>query len=272
MRKGRVIYVAAEGAGGLRKRLAAYARHHSISLADLDLFVVPAAPNLLIKEDALELARAIAALGPAEVVVIDTLAQTTPGGNENAAEDMGKALAHCKGIHRATGATVLLVHHSGKDTSKGARGWSGLRAAADAELEVVRLGTARVLQVTKQKDGDDHGRWAFDLQELVLGQDEDGDEVSSCAVVEASMPAVGTAAKPLGAVEQVVNAVVQEFAQAQTSGIEVAAVVAEAARRLPEPVDGKRDTRKQRASRALKVLCTGDEAPYWMDGDSLEVV
>ena len=34
---GSVVYVAAEGAGGLRKRLAAYARHHSISLADWNL-------------------------------------------------------------------------------------------------------------------------------------------------------------------------------------------------------------------------------------------
>lgn len=273
VRKGRVIYVAAEGSGGLRKRLAAYAGHHELDLADVELYVVPAAPNLLLKDDALELARAIAALGPADVIVIDTLAQTTPGGNENAAEDMGKALAHCKGIHRATGALVLLVHHSGKDSSKGARGWSGLRAAADAELEVVRLGAARVLQVTKQKDGDDHGRWAFDLVEVPLGMDEDGDVVTSCAVVEAAMPATGAVGKPLGRWETVVNEVIQEFAQAQTSGIEVAAVLAEAVKRLPAPAEGKRDTRKQHAKRALATLCDGDEAPYWIGDDGcLEVL
>lgn len=271
--KGRIIYVAAEGAGGLRKRLAAYARHHGIDLADIEMFVVPSAPNLLLKEDALELARVIAALGPADVIVIDTLAQTTPGGNENAAEDMGRALAHCKGIHRATGALVLLVHHSGKDTSKGARGWSGLRAAADAELEVVRMGATRVLQVTKQKDGDDHGRWAFDLTEVALGVDEDGDVISSCAVTEAAMPASGGPVKPLGRIEAVVNAVVQEFAQAQTSGIEVEAVLAEAVKRLPAAEDGKRDTRKQHARRALTRLCEGDEAPYWIGDDGcLEVL
>lgn len=57
------------------------------------------------------------------------------------------------GLTRATGATVVLVHHAGKDTSKGARGWSGLRAAADAELEVVRSPEGRLLRVTKQKEG-----------------------------------------------------------------------------------------------------------------------
>lgn len=272
VRRGRVVYVAAEGSGGLRKRLTAYARHHQVDLAAVDLLVVPAAPNLLLKDDALGLSRAIAALGPASVIVIDTLAQTTPGGNENAAEDMGKALAHCKGLHRATGATIVLVHHSGKDTSKGARGWSGLRAAADAELEVVRLGTARVVQVTKQKDGDDRGRWAFDLVEVPLDLDEDGDVVSSCVVVEAEMPAAGGPLKPLGKNETIVNAVVQEFAQAQTTGIEVAAVLAEAVRRMPAPSEGRRDTRRQMAKKALMALCEGDDAPYWIEGDSLTVV
>lgn len=272
VRQGRVIYVAAEASGGFRKRLKAYARHHDIDLANVALWVVPSAPNLLLKDDALELSRAIAALGPADVVVIDTLAQVTPGANENAAEDMGKALAHCKGIHRATGAVVLLVHHSGKDASRGARGWSGLRAAADAELEVVRLGAARVVQMTKQKDGDDRGRWAFDLAELVVGVDEDGDEITSCAVIETAVPATGTLAKPLGKHETIVNTVIQEFAQAQTTGIEVAAVLAEAVRRMPAPEDGKRDTRKQHARRALLALCEGDEAPYFLEDDCLSVM
>jgi KaiC/GvpD/RAD55 family RecA-like ATPase len=272
VRQGRVIYVAAEGSGGLRKRLEAYARHHGIDLELMALWVIPAAPNLLLKDDALELSRAIAALGPADLVVIDTLAQVTPGGNENAAEDMGKALAHCKGIHRATGATVLLVHHSGKDASRGSRGWSGILGAADAEFEVARLGAARVLRNTKQKDGVDGSAWAFDLRELVLDLDEDGDEVSSCVVVEAAMPAVGTLAKPLGKHETIVNAVIQEFAQAQTTGIEVAAVLAEAVRRMPAPEDGKRDTRKQHARRALMALCEGDEAPYLVEDDCLSVM
>lgn len=273
VRRCKVVYVAAEGSGGLRKRLQAYARHHGISLADIDLHIVPAAPNLLMRDEALELARALAKLGPLDLVVLDTWAQVTPGGNENAGEDMGKALAHCKGISRATGAMVLLVHHAGKDTSKGARGWSGLRAAADAEIEVLRVGAARVVQVRKQKDGDDQGQWAFDLEEVPLALDADGDMVTSCVVVEAQMPAMGATAKPLGKWETVVNAVIQEMAQAQTSGIEVKAVLAEAVRRMPEPTDRKRDTRKQHAKRALEALCQGDEAPYWMGDDGcLEVM
>jgi len=51
------------------------------------------------------------------------------GGDENSGKDMGRVIAHCKAFHKATGALVLLIHHSGKDDTKGARGWSGTRGA-----------------------------------------------------------------------------------------------------------------------------------------------
>lgn len=272
--QGAVVYVAAEGAAGVRSRLKAYAHQHQVDLEGVPLGVVPAAPNLLEKADVKELIAEIKAFGRPAVVYLDTLAQVTPGANENAGEDMGRALAHARAIARATGALVILVHHAGKDASKGARGWSGLKAAADAELEVVRLGTVRVLQVTKMKDGADTGRFAFGLETVVVDVDDEGDDITSCIVVEAEMPATGSTAplKPLGKVEAVVNQVIQEFAQAQTTGIEVDAVLAEAARRLPEPEGGKRDQRKTRAQRALQSLCDGDDAPYWIEGDSLTVM
>lgn len=273
---GRVVYVAAEGAGGFRNRVIAYAAKlpDPSDLRWTDKFgVIHAAPNLLLKDDALDVCKSIIASGGADVVIIDTFAQTTPGANENAAEDMGKALAHCKGIHRATGALVMLVHHSGKDASKGARGWSGLKAAADAELEVVRTPTGRMLRVSKQKDGEDGLAWGFDLDPVTVGIDSDGDEITSCVVRETEVPMPSSAtAKPMGPIEAAVNAVLQEMAQVQTVGIEVAAVIVEAAKRLPAPEDGKRDTRKQRAKRALDRLCEGDESPYWLDGQNISIV
>jgi hypothetical protein len=44
-------------------------------------------------------------------------------------------------------------------------------------------------------------------------------------------------------------------------------VLAEAVKRMPAPTDGKRDTRKQHAKRALESLCNGDTAPYWIGDD-----
>lgn len=272
VKQGRVVYVCAEGAGGFKKRLSAYGARQGISLKDIDLFVIPNSPNLLLKADALEINKAI---GKAEIVVIDTLAQTTPGGDENGGKDMGLALAHCKGIHRGTGATVVLIHHSGKDATKGARGWSGLRAAADAEFEVLRLPNGRVLKTSKQKDGDDGAAWGFDLDIVELGVDEDGDAVTSCVIKETEITLAGaTSLKTMGPVETIVAAVVKEMAEFQTAGIEVDAVLKEAAKRMDGPVDGKRDTRKQRARKALAQLSDGDTAPYFWDKEdnTLEVV
>ena len=268
VKQGRVVYIAAEGAGGFRNRMQAYAAQHQVNLADLDIGVIHAAPNLILKEDALDVAKAIKASGGADVVIVDTFAQTTPGANENAGEDMGKALAHCKGIHRATGAVVVLVHHAGKDPTKGARGWSGLRAAADAELEVVRGATGRALRLTKSKDGEDELEWGFDLEVVQIGVDEDLEPITSCVVIEAAMPIIGAGAvRKLGVVEKVVNDVIQEFATAQTEGIEVGPVLAEAVKRMDPPTDGKRDTRKMRARKALESLCSGDDSPYWIADD-----
>lgn len=264
VRQGRVVYVAAEGAGGFRNRLVAYAERQGIALADVPMDIIADVPNLLMKDDALAVARAI---GKADVVIVDTFAQVTPGGNENAGEDMGRALAHCKGIHRATSALVVLVHHAGKDASKGARGWSGLRAAADAELEVTRQGNFRQLRTSKQKDGDDDQAWGFGLETVNIGIDEDGDPITSCVVVEQEVPAARLL-RTLGPKEEIVNAVIQEFALSQTSGIEVAAILAESVKRMAAPEDGKRDTRKQHARRALESLCKGDDAPYFLEDDA----
>lgn len=265
--KGRVVYICAEGAGGFRKRVIAYAARQGISLVDIELFVIPNAPNLLLKEEALELTKAIvAAVGKADIVVIDTLAQTTPGGNENAGEDMGKALSHCKGIHRGTKALVLLVHHSGKDASKGARGWSGVRAACDAEFEVLRLPMGRMLRTSKQKDGDDGEAWGFDLDIVDIGVDEDGDPVTSCVIKEVEVNlAKATSAKAMGPVEKIVAGVINTIAESQTAGIEIDEVLKAAAVLMDAPDSGKRDTRRQRARRALEALCDGDTAPYYWD-------
>jgi hypothetical protein len=275
VQQGRVAYVVAEGGGGFSKRLKAYEIEHKATHAGVPLGIIPAAPNLMEHGDAVDVCKSIVAWGGADVVIVDTFAQTMPGANENAGEDVGKALKNCKGIHRATGAVVVLVHHAGKDTSKGARGWSGLKAAADAEIEVTRGVGGRAIRTSKQKDGEDGVGWGFDLKIVPVGLDDEGEIETSCVVVEAELPAagqVGEALKRAGPVSRAVIAVMSEVAESQTSGIELKFVIEEAAKRLPEPEDGKRDTRKQRVRRALMELCEGDSAPYFLEDDSLSIV
>jgi hypothetical protein len=273
VRQGRVAYIAAEGADGFRKRVAAYAQHQGVDLSTVPMAVLNGAPNLLEVKDAADLVVGVQAWGGAEVIVVDTLAQSMPGGNENAGEDMGKALGHCRRIHEKTGALVILIHHSGKDQAKGARGWSGLRAAADAEIEVLRdeASGQRSLRLSKNKDGEDGLQWGFELQIVQLGVDEDLDPITSCVVAEAELK-VGMPAKKLGPVESVVHAVAMEMAEFQSAGIELEAVIKESIKRLAEPENGKRDTRKQHVKRALESLTRGDAAPFWIEDGCLTVV
>ncbi len=185
--QGRVVYVVAEGAVGFRRRLRAYAQQAGIKISDIELHVIPAAPSLLEKADVVDVIRSINSGGGAKLTILDTLAQVTAGADENRGEDMGRALKAAQAIGKGVGGLVLLVHHSGKDESKGARGWSGIKGALDAELEVTRAEHDRVLSVTKMKDGEEGQEFGFRLLEIPLHgeEDEDGDPITSC-VVEAN--------------------------------------------------------------------------------------
>jgi hypothetical protein len=180
VRGGRAVVIAAEGAGGFRNRLVAYDQYHEIERTGIG--VIPDTPNFLHKNDVRDVVLALKDFGPVDVIIVDTLAQVTAGGNENSGEDMGTALANCKALHQATGATVMVVHHVGKDETKGARGWSGIKAAADAELVVTRDGDDRSLEITKMKDGQDGTAFPFKLTTVAIGTDADGDVITSCVV------------------------------------------------------------------------------------------
>ena len=120
--EGAVAYVAAEGVGGAKNRIRAYMQHNGVNIEEVPFFVLGGSPNLLEKKDVKDLTASLLRLDNLRVVVLDTVACVMPGGDENGGKDMGRVIAHCKAIHKATGALVLLIHHSGKDASKGARG------------------------------------------------------------------------------------------------------------------------------------------------------
>lgn len=252
--QGAVAYVCAEGAGGFTRRIQAYADHHGIDLAAAPLYVLGDAPNLIEIKDVKALGAALKVLPPLQVIVVDTLAQVTPGANENSGEDMGRALAHCRALAQATGALVLLVAHAGKDAGRGLRGWSGIKGALDVEIQVERSDKYRSATITKMKDGEGEGdEFAFSLVTVSMGQDEDGDEITSCVLQHgASVPHAHRKAEPKGAVQQLVLRVavgLTDLPGAVTTSQLIDAVVNE----LPKP-DGKRDQRRATVLRAVEAL------------------
>ena len=269
VKKGRVIIVAAEGSGSYGKRIKALAQHLGISPKDLDIGVIIVPPNLMEEGDVTELAASIKAVGDVSLILIDTFAQVTPGANENGAEDMGLALSNVRVLRTATGATVGLVHHAGKDAHRGSRGWSGIRAAVDAELEVTRDDDsgARQIRTSKQKDGEDGLKWGFKLETILLGFDDDGDEITSCVAVEDEIRVAATedkkGVKRRGRLETHILEVMTTFAE--DAIVRAEELIQKACDMLPPPEQGKRDIRRQSIVRAIQQLSKEKDGPLRME-------
>ena len=70
-------------------------------------------------------------MGDVRLIIIDTLSRALSGGNENSPDDMGNLVKHMDKVRHTLKAHLCVIHHSGKDKAKGARGHSLLRAATD---------------------------------------------------------------------------------------------------------------------------------------------
>jgi len=162
VRSGAVLYVAAEGRGGLGIRVRAWQRARQQSDVRRIRFL-PDAVNLL---DAGQLAKAthtLAALPePPALVVIDTMARSMIGGDENAARDVGLFIAAADTLCKRSGAARLIVHHTGKN-GEDERGSSALRGAADLMAALKPDGAGVRLECVKAKDSEPFEPWRLHL-------------------------------------------------------------------------------------------------------------
>lgn len=183
--RGHVVYLAAEGGAGIFGRAKALLDHRKYEGAPC-FSVVPCPANLFDEDvDALiELARDARkneGAASTEVIAIDTLARTMGNGDENSNKDMSAYIRNADRIREATGAAVILVHHTGKDQARGARGASALRAATDSEFEVRRTkaGLPQIV-TTKQREMEPAAPVTFRLKPVSIGASADGRSLTSC--------------------------------------------------------------------------------------------
>ena len=179
-----VVYVALEGGGCIKHRLEAWEAENSDVSNVLTVLDHVTLNNL---DHAAALAHAVSSqCEQGAVVFIDTLAQAIPGADENSGKDMGLALEAAKHIAASVGGLVVLVHHTGKDKSKGLRGHSSVHAALDAAIVVERsaMTDLRSWKVSKMKDGEDGHAGSFELIIHQLRNDQYGAAITSCAVRE----------------------------------------------------------------------------------------
>ena len=184
-----VLYVSLEGQAGFAQRILAWEEAHGRPY--------PRDVRFLFQSFHLAHAEDVAALGSVcgysePVIIIDTLSQASPGLDENSSKDMGLIVEGAQKLQRLTGGLVILVHHTGKDETKGMRGNSKLFAALDASILVSRHGTRRTWKVDKAKDAEAGQEYGFVLKVCTVGRDEDGEGITSLVVepdeVDASTP------------------------------------------------------------------------------------
>ena len=179
---GPVVYLAAEGGTGLMRRIEAWHQHRKMEWHDAPMYVCPY-PVLVGKARAASLfveAVEKQTAAPA-LVVIDTMSQTFAG-DENSAQEVADYMRMIGAAIRAKfKCVVLIVHHSGHSATERPRGSSALIANCDFMYGVFRDEGEHTCTVecAKVKDGDKPALLNFGLQKIVLGHDEDGDEVSS---------------------------------------------------------------------------------------------
>ena len=294
---GDVVYIVAEGAAGIAKRIIGLRDVMGERETPYSLFVMKGAPNLgTEKGDLAGLISAIEAVtaNPA-LVILDTLSKCLGGGDENG---LGMQIyqQNCELISAKFNTFVLSAHHSGYGGDDRPRGHSSLKGGVDFSARVTRPDkTKMVTRLMLEKEKDEKSQTEFDIyvERRVVGFDADGDEVSTLAVVSveeaepaepAPAPLPRSSRTFLDAIRTALRADGQ-LVMPRADGRQVRAVGLDKVRRVfdsaaPAVGDTERkraDARRKSAKRALDDLIARNLAGYaesagvewvWLTGDS----
>ena len=195
---GAVLYIAGEGFGGLGARIMSTKINHNTK-DGAEIFVIRHQLNLRSSSDDFNILMEsiddlIQRTGiDLRLIMIDTLARSFGGGNENDSSDMGAWIHNCGRMQRKLDCALMAMHHSGKDILRGARGHSSLLGAVDTQLELQKIpmdepkdGVAGrgVITLSKSKDGQDNLKFGFEMVHIDIGGSLNLGESTSLAVRE----------------------------------------------------------------------------------------
>jgi RecA-family ATPase len=178
--QGPVLYIAAEGGSGLWYRADAWHRARRLPWQKAPLHIVPMALDLTTEAWRVVEAAQSAGVTPS-LVVVDTLSQTF-GGEENSANEVAAYMREIGTRFRQLWrCAVLLIHHSGHAATERPRGSSAMRANTDYLYGVSRdeKEMLATLSCVHRKDGEGFDDTTFQLTQQVLGEDDDGDKITS---------------------------------------------------------------------------------------------
>ena len=177
--EGPVIYVAAEGVSGLRNRAQAWKKVNKVK-EKVNVYILPEPVQF---RERGEISRLLHTLNEFQLhprtIMVDTLARCMSGGDENSASDMGRFVTGIDKLRRETEATVIVLHHLGKNQAKKERGSTALRGAADTMIKTALKQRKLTITCDKQKDGEP---FTIIEQKLVIITLVDGQ--TSCVLYE----------------------------------------------------------------------------------------
>ncbi|GGQ23680.1 AAA family ATPase [Streptosporangium pseudovulgare] len=185
VRQGLVIYLVAEGARGMGKRKRAWEQHHGRKMTGVKFLPRPVQAMSTEWDVLIEMCRRLEPV----LIIIDTQARVTVGVKENDNTEMGVVVDRMEALRLASGACILVVHHTGHEQTERGRGASAVLGAMQTEISVTRTGKRLDSKITfkvgKQKDDDEGPPQVFTPKLITLEGEakEDGSPVTSVVLV-----------------------------------------------------------------------------------------
>jgi KaiC/GvpD/RAD55 family RecA-like ATPase len=183
VKKGPVLYIAAEGGTGYSKRAGAWMFDRGVQKTSVAWLLesVPIYGDSDQVDRIMDRVKDEAQIHP-KLVVIDTLARCFDG-NENEQEDMGRFVAGADRFRDEFDAAVIVVHHTRLDGDR-ERGNTAFRGAADTMLSIERNNDGLWLKCNKQKDAEEFSKIEIALKKVPM--------FASCVVETAGTPGAST--------------------------------------------------------------------------------
>ena len=171
VKQGAVLYVAGEGVAGLPNRIKAWHAYYGYEPVE-DIFILPQTVGLLEPGNTQKLINTIKQMDRTfKMIVIDTVARSLVGGDENTSKDMGTFIAACERVQRELSVCVMGIHHTGKVVAKGMRGSSALLGAVNTSLSCKLIDSDQIqVSVEKQKDIEKGAPMHFDMVPVTFGE------------------------------------------------------------------------------------------------------
>ncbi|MFF0094191.1 AAA family ATPase [Streptomyces canus] len=171
--QGPVVYLVAEGVRGFKKRVRAWEQHHGRRMENVYFLPRP----VQVMSDEWETLVALCARVKPVLIVVDTQSRVTVGVEENSNTEMGKVVDRMEALRAATGACVLLAHHTPKG-GDGGRGAGVITGAINTEFMASKKrngSTVVTLENTKEKDEAEGSKLRFTMQVIELDTAPGGD-------------------------------------------------------------------------------------------------